>query len=102
MSMTHQDTMIVGESPTDPSFVSQLAAVRRDAVDQVLLSQARCVDQLLDLYTMSAEPAVRAQLSSLLAEISRLSAVRAERVVETLDLCLAALDVESAFAHLLL
>ncbi len=102
MSIAHQESMIVDGAQTDPSFVDQVEVVRRDVTGQVLLSQARCVDQLLDLLVLTAEPAVRAELRRFLAEISRLSAVRADRLVEVLDVCLAALDVESAFAHLVL
>ena len=102
MSIAHQDTSTIEPAVTHRPFADHVEVVRREVTGQLLLSQARCVDQLLDLLGLSTEPAVRAELAGFLAEISRLSAVRADRLVEVLDLCLAALDVESAFAHLVL
>jgi hypothetical protein len=102
MSITQQDTTIIERAVNHRPFTDHVEVVRVQVAGQLLLSQARCVDQLLDLLTLSTEPAVRTELGGLLAEISRLSAVRADRLVEVLDLCLAALDVESAFAHLVL
>jgi hypothetical protein len=46
--------------------------------DQVVLSQRRCVDVLLDLYCVSEDPVVRLYVTARLREIRLLHGVRAE------------------------
>ena len=97
MSITNLHTGMVSEPLTAPAFSELVAAVRRQVTGQILISQARCVDDVLDLLALSADAAVRAQLNGFLAEISRLSSVRADRIIEVLDFCVAAVDIEAAF-----
>jgi hypothetical protein len=85
-----------------PSFVAAALGVRRALGEQVVVTQSRCVDALLDLFNLTAEPSVRSVLSDFLAEISGTSAVTGTRLRHALDLALAANHVEGAYAGLLL
>ena len=66
--------------------------------DQQLLSQGRCVDQLLDLFTSTEDPVVRAAIGAVLDEIRLVTAVRARDMRSDLLLLAAIVDVETAFA----
>jgi hypothetical protein len=75
----------------------------RDAfAGQLVLSQSRCVDQLLDLLNLAAEPAVRSLLSEFLDQMRNVSAVTGLRFGQMLDLSIAANHVESAYAAMVL
>lgn len=87
---------------TCEAFVIEADHVRLLVGEQLVLSQSRCVDYLLDLYNLTDEPAVRAVLSGFLAEIGGVSAVEGRRMHEALDLAVAAIDVESAYVGMVL
>jgi hypothetical protein len=69
---------------------------------QVVITQSRCVDQVLDLFNLTDEPAVRAILSEFLSEIRCTSAVSGERFRRAIDLAVAASHVEVAYSGLLM
>ncbi len=69
---------------------------------QDLISQARVVDLLLDLYATSATPAVRLEIEAALTSCRHRTLVRSSEIRSYLALIEGAEEVESAFAHLLL
>ena len=69
---------------------------------QVLVSQNRWVDHLLDLYNLAPNPDLRRELSHVLDEIRHANSVRAAALREALLLLAGAVAVESAFDGLLL
>ncbi|MFN0026418.1 MAG: hypothetical protein ACKV2O_04415 [Acidimicrobiales bacterium] len=69
---------------------------------QDLISQARVVDLLLDLYAVAATAAVRLEVEAALTFCRHRTLVRAAELRSCLALIDGAEEVESAFAHLLL
>jgi hypothetical protein len=67
-----------------------------------LISQARVVDLLLDLYAVAETPAVRLEIESALTSCRHRTLVRSGELRTCLALIEGAEEVESAFAHLLL
>jgi hypothetical protein len=84
--------------PTSSAFITQLDAAIADVQDQCLVSQGRCVDHLLDLYTMTTDPVVRAAVAFAIDDIRRLSAVRSAELVDALRLIAAVAEIEAAFS----
>ena len=72
------------------------------AAEQLVLTQSRCVDHLLDLRTMATEPIVRAVLDGGLAAIRKLSSVESAALQRTIALAVAAAHVESSYEDLVL
>lgn len=87
---------------TSEAFVVEAMRARDAFAGQLVLTQSRCVDQLLDLLNLANEPAVRSLLSDFLGEIRNLSAVRGLRFEQMLDLSIAASHVETAYATLVI
>ena len=67
-----------------------------------IISQSKVVDLLLDLYSAVEEPAVRDEIGSALALLSRRNLVTATELRAALAVIETAAQVEAAFAHLLL
>ncbi len=80
----------------EAGFGPALARLRADASDQVLMSQDRCVDALLDLHPTAATEVVRRLVAELLADISQVKAVRCSDLIPRLDELAAAAAVEEA------
>ncbi|MGF1597870.1 MAG: hypothetical protein ACFCVK_13215 [Acidimicrobiales bacterium] len=87
---------------TDPAaagdrFGRVLDALIDALADQVLASQDRCVDALLDLYNVAPGPLARQLVVDMLDEIRHLRAVKAEWLLAQLADLGAAVAVEEAF-----
>jgi hypothetical protein len=67
-----------------------------------LLARADCTDHFLDLYAAIDEPAVRDVIGEFLAASVGRTLLEGREVLDALALVSAAVDVESAFAPLLL
>jgi len=85
---------------THTSQVAEFDRVLRNldevTAGQVLISQDRCVDALLDLYNSAPTDVVRSLVTQVLDEVKHLSAVRADDIKVHLDELGAAAAVESA------
>jgi hypothetical protein len=79
-------------------FLAALDAMIEDYAGQCLLSQARCVDRLLDLYNLTADPIVRTTVVFALDQIRQVTAVRATEMIDRLRLVAAVAEIEAAFA----
>ena len=75
----------------------QLDEMMADVEDQVLVSQDRCVDHLLDLMNLTTNTAIRQVITEVLNDIRRLSCVRADELTAQYTLLAAVATVESAF-----
>jgi hypothetical protein len=80
-----------------PAFAEALAALERSLDAQLLVSQDRCVDGLLDLYNAADNDLVRRFVAEIIDDIRHLSAVRASTIQGRLAEVTAALAVELAF-----
>lgn len=69
---------------------------------QVLVSQNRWVDHLLDLYNLAPNGDLRREITRTLKEIGNASSVRASQLRDELLVLTGAVAVESAFDDLLL
>jgi hypothetical protein len=76
---------------------AQLDPMFENLEGQVLVSQNRWVDHLLDLYNFVELPAVRRVIESTISEIRYQGSVEAGWVREQLVLLATAVEVESAF-----
>ena len=83
-------------------FLAEAERVRCVAAEQLVLTQSRCVDHLLDLRTLATEPIVRAVLDGGLAAIRKLSSVESAALQRTIALAVAAAHVESSYEDLVL
>ncbi|MEM8922635.1 MAG: hypothetical protein AAGD35_03965 [Actinomycetota bacterium] len=68
------------------TFDRELSRVRAMLDGQVLVSQDRCVDALLDLFNLAPGPLVRELLGEMLSDIRFVSAVRAELLRDDLSI----------------
>ena len=79
---------------------AQIARIARPAIDaigdQLVLSQGRCVDVLLDLYCATDDVGLRWSIADRLSEISHLTAVLAVDVRADLEAIMAIAEVSSA------
>jgi hypothetical protein len=80
------------------TFLTHLDAAIAEVGDQVLVSQSRAVDHLLDLFNLTTDPVVRAALSFAIDDIRRLTAVRGDELVDSLRLVAAVAEIEDAFS----
>jgi hypothetical protein len=71
-----------------------------DLDGQALVSQSRCVNDLLDLWNTTTSRSARRIVAESLNEISNLSAVEAQFMRECSDLICLAAGVDEAFDHL--
>ena len=83
-------------------FLTEAERARSVAAGQLVLTQSRCVDHLLDLLNLTTEPAVRAVLEGGLAAIRNLSSVEGGALLHTIALAVAAVHVESSYDDLVL
>jgi hypothetical protein len=83
---------------TRPAFAAHLDAAIEEIRGQVLLSQGRCVDHLLDLFNLTSDPVVRATVAFAIDDIRRVTAVRADELVDRLRLVAVVAEVEDAFS----
>jgi len=88
--------------PSSERFLAEAERVRSRAASQVVLSQSRCVDDVLDLLGLTSEPAVRTVLEEFLSEIRRRSAVEGAALVAAVTLAAAASHIESSYEDLVL
>lgn len=79
------------------AFTEALDRLERSLDTQILVSQDRCVDGLLDLYNASPTELIRSLVADILDDIRHLSAVRASTVQGRLMEVTAATSVELAF-----
>ena len=86
----------------DATFVAEAGRIRGIVGTQVVLSQGRCVDQLLDLLNLTTEPSVQAELVACLTQIRKLGAVEGDYFRLVLDSVVAAVEVEAAYAQFVL
>ena len=79
---------------------TQIERIARPAIDaigdQVLLSQGRCVDVLLDLYCATDDVGLRWSIADRLRDISHLTAVLAEDIRADLEAIIAIAEGTSA------
>ena len=79
---------------TEAAF-EQLDDMIREVEGQELVSQSRCVDQLLDLLNIAGNATVRDAIIEVLDDIRQLSSVRADDMVARYGLLGAIIDLES-------
>lgn len=78
-------------------FDRSLAEMAGTLDDQLLVSQDRCIDGLLDLYNSAPTEVVRRLVAEVIDSIRHLSAVRSADLKAQLDELSAAAAVENAF-----
>ncbi len=78
-------------------FDEALATLERTVESQLLVSQDRCVDGLLDLYNVATNDLIRQLVVDILDDIRHLSSVRAAYLTARLTEVTAAMAVELAF-----
>jgi hypothetical protein len=91
-------TSTTTSTTTRSEFLDRLDAAIADVHGQCLLSQGRCVDHLLDLFNLTSDPVVRAAVTFAIDDIRRLSAVRAEELVDGLRMIAAVAEIEGVFS----
>lgn len=79
------------------AFCEALTRLERTLDAQILVSQDRCVDGLLDLYNAAPTELIRSLVADIIDDIRHLSAVRASTVQGRLMEVTAATSVELAF-----
>lgn len=67
------------------AFGQELAAVQGMLSDQLLVSQDRCVDALLDLHNLAPTPLVRGLIGGLISDIRYVAAVEAQLLSDDLN-----------------
>lgn len=78
-------------------FGETISAFMSSLDDQLLVSQYRCVDSLLDLYNTAPSGMIRDLVTDALDDIRHVSSVKAEWMLAKLETMAAAISVESAF-----
>lgn len=78
-------------------FDQALTALGSALEGQLLISQDRCVDHLLDLFNSAPTDVVRRLVVDVMDSIRHLSAVRTDEIRAELDQLAAAAAVETAF-----
>lgn len=98
----HTDSTTTTTTATGPAgacaaFSEALDRLERSLDAQILVSQDRCVDGLLDLYNAAPNELIRSLVADIIDDIRHLSAVRASTVQGRLMEVTAATSVELAF-----
>ncbi len=75
-----------GADHRNAHFDQELARLIEALDDQVLVSQDRCVDALLDLYNLAPNRIARQLISELLSDIRFVTAVRARMLRDDLSI----------------
>jgi hypothetical protein len=96
---TEVDDPARGDARRSDQFVALLDAAFRDVDDQVLVTQGRCVDHLLDLFNATRNAILRRLIVRALENIRPLRVVRAEDIHTALCVLEAAANVEFAGAE---
>lgn len=96
----HSNT--VAAQVIDAAFVAEAGRIREMVGNQLVLSQGRCVDHLLDLLNLTTEPSVQAELVACLTSIRKLSAVEGDLFRGVLANVVTAVEVEAAYAQFVL
>ncbi len=78
-------------------FDSALIALAEGLEGQVLMSQDRCIDGLLDIYNAAPTEVVRQLVIEIMDDIRHLSSVKTEDIKAELEELAAAASVENAF-----
>ena len=91
-------TTVTNPSTDRHQFFVELDSMIEAFEGQCLLSQARCVDRLLDLYNLAGDPVVRSIVVFALDEIRQITAVRATEMIDRLRVVAAVAEIEGAFA----
>jgi len=99
-TQTETKTRTVPGSLVAEQFLVEAERIRCLAAGQQIMTQSRCVDHLLDLLNLTAEPAVRAVLESCLSDIRHRSAVEGSSMARGVALAVAALHVEASYEDL--
>lgn len=86
--------------PAAPTVASCVADARAASAGSTHLSQARCVDWLLDCFNASVRASVRGVVGEMLTRIAFVNLVTARDFAEMLDHVQLALQVDAAFDHL--
>jgi hypothetical protein len=81
----------------EPTIDQALEALTAELESNVLMSQDRCVDALLDLYNAAPNDVVRELVAAMIDPIRHLSAVRSDTMLAQIDEVTAARAVERAF-----
>ena len=90
-------TMTSELQPVSDRFETILADLYQRVDGAVLVSQDRCVDDLLDLYNAAPGEVVRLVVAEIIDDVRHISAIRAVELHDRLDEVAAAVAVESAF-----
>ncbi|MDH4074470.1 MAG: hypothetical protein OEY41_04175 [Acidimicrobiia bacterium] len=93
----HTDSTTATTTGPCAAFTDALTRLERSLDAQILVSQDRCVDGLLDLYNAAPTELIRSLVADILDDIRHLSAVRASTVQGRLMEVTAATSVELAF-----
>lgn len=75
----------------------ELARFEQALDGQLVVSQSRCVDGLLDLYNLTESDAARRVLAGALDDVRHISMVESASILRQLRLVSAVLSVEEAF-----
>ncbi|MEZ5408884.1 MAG: hypothetical protein R2761_12715 [Acidimicrobiales bacterium] len=96
---TDSTTTTTTTTTTGPgaAFTEALTRLEHSLDTQILVSQDRCVDGLLDLYNAAPTELIRSLVADIIDDIRHLSAVRASTVQGRLMEVTAATSVELAF-----
>jgi hypothetical protein len=97
MSMTVGSHDVADAAFLADAVFGQLDEMVDDLDGQVLVSQSRCVDHLLDLMNLTTNEAIRTVITEVLDDIRHLSVVRADEMESCYALLGAVAAVEAAF-----
>jgi hypothetical protein len=96
---TEADDPARGDATPSDHFVALLDAAFREVGDQVMVTQGRCVDHLLDLFNATRNVVLRRLIIKALESVRSLRVVRAEDIHTALCVVAAAANVEFAAAE---
>ncbi len=86
--------------PDAPTVAGCVVDARTASAGSDYLSQAHCVDWLLDCYNAAVRSSVRHVVTEMLSDISGVTLVPAPAFADMLDQVQLALQVDAAFDHL--
>lgn len=85
------------EAEATTGFDKAFVALREGLAGQVLMSQDRCIDGLLDIYNEAPTEVVRQLVIEIMDDIRHLSSVKTDDIMVELEQLAAAASVETAF-----
>ena len=86
--------------PDAPTVAGCVTEARNESAGSEYLSQARCVDWLLDCFNAAVRPSVRHVVAEMLGDITGVTLVPGRVFSDMLDHVQLALQVDAAFDHL--